>query len=205
MRLTQYFGQNDCTICWIQGVDKEWKLFARNSVAEIRLKVSPEHWNHCSGKTKPTYLPFRGISLSELAMNKLRHCGPDWLPSVFMLSQEKPCCTHAKWMHYWTQNHTSNHTCNASNNVTADYQLNVALWSLLHLEGHSIHFTSSWEIQEKTHPRYWLHSVAVSNRVSSCRIVVDHRDTKKAVKWQGLSILADPFQPLQGQSRYLEM
>ena len=31
------------TLCWIQGVDKEFKQFVENRVKETRGKVSPEH------------------------------------------------------------------------------------------------------------------------------------------------------------------
>ena len=48
------------TLCWIQGVDKEFKQFVENRVKEIRNKVSPEHWNHCPGKDNPADIPSRG-------------------------------------------------------------------------------------------------------------------------------------------------
>lgn len=74
---------------WIQGAHKEWKPFVHNRVEEIRKKVPPEQWSHCSGKTNPADLPSRGLSLLELSVSRLWSCGPDWIPTA-VLSQGEP-------------------------------------------------------------------------------------------------------------------
>ena len=51
-------------------------------MAEIRQKVSPGRWSHCSGETNPADLPSKGLSLLELSVSKLWHHGPEWLPAA---------------------------------------------------------------------------------------------------------------------------
>ena len=76
------FTDSRVALYWIQGVGKDWKPFIRNRVTEIRHKLTPECWNHCSGRTNPADLPSRGIPLNELVVSKLWQRGPDWLPMV---------------------------------------------------------------------------------------------------------------------------
>lgn len=76
------FTDSRVALYWIQGIDKEWKPFVRNRVAEIRQKVSPERWSHCPGETNPADLPSRGLPLLELAVSRLWRCGPEWLPAA---------------------------------------------------------------------------------------------------------------------------
>ena len=64
---------------WIRGVDKEWKPFVRNRVAEIQRHVSPDCWNHCPGETNPADLPSRGLTPLQLSSSKLWYNGPEWL------------------------------------------------------------------------------------------------------------------------------
>ena len=64
---------------WIRGVDKEWKPFVQNRVAEIRKHVSPDCWNHCPGETNPADLPSRGLTPLQLSSSKLWYNGPEWL------------------------------------------------------------------------------------------------------------------------------
>ena len=68
---------------------KDWKPFIRNRVNEIQCKLTPECWNHCSGRTNPSNLPSRCVPLNELSVSKLWQHGPDWLPRV-VSSEGKP-------------------------------------------------------------------------------------------------------------------
>lgn len=75
------FTDSQVSLYWIQGVQREWKPFVRNRVVEIRQRVPPDRWSHCSGDTNPADLPSRGLSLLELSVNTLWRCGPEWLPT----------------------------------------------------------------------------------------------------------------------------
>ena len=63
----------------IVGHGKEWKQFIQNRVLEIRELIPAEYWNHCSGTDNPMDIPSCGLTPSELSVNRLWHCGPDWL------------------------------------------------------------------------------------------------------------------------------
>jgi hypothetical protein len=54
-------------LCWIKGVDKEWKQFVQNRVLEIRKLVPVTQWRHCPGTKNPADIPSRGASTSELS------------------------------------------------------------------------------------------------------------------------------------------
>ena len=79
------FTDSRVALYWIQGMDKVWKPFIRNRVAEIRQGLTPECWNHCSGSTNHVDLPSRGMSLNELSVSKLWQHGLDWLPLEVLL------------------------------------------------------------------------------------------------------------------------
>ena len=64
---------------WIQGTHREWKQFVQNRTTEIRELLPSDCWKHCAGKDNPADSPSRGLSLSELAVNKLWREGPHWL------------------------------------------------------------------------------------------------------------------------------
>ncbi len=64
---------------WIQGVNKDWKLFVENRVQEIREKVSSELWSHCPGDQNPADIPTRKINVSQFAANTRWWEGPHWL------------------------------------------------------------------------------------------------------------------------------
>jgi hypothetical protein len=67
------------TLCWIHGVDKEFKQFVENRVREIRDIVPPESWNHCPGKDNPADIPSRGTRADVLKESKEWWNGPTWL------------------------------------------------------------------------------------------------------------------------------
>ena len=73
------FTDSKVALCWICGVDKDWKLFVQNRVAEIRRLLPPDCWRHCQGRDNPTDIPSRGCTPLELSVNKLWGAGPDWL------------------------------------------------------------------------------------------------------------------------------
>lgn len=54
-------------LCWIKGVDKEWKQFVQNRLIEIRKLVPVDHWRHCPGTQNPADVPSRGASTLELS------------------------------------------------------------------------------------------------------------------------------------------
>ena len=63
------FTDSQVTLFWIHGIDKEWKPFVRNRVAEFRRLVHPNCWSHCLGETNSTDLPSRGLTLLELSVS----------------------------------------------------------------------------------------------------------------------------------------
>ena len=64
---------------WIKGTGRDWKAFVQNRVEEIRKKVPPDRWKHCSGATNPADLPSRGSTIAELRVSRTWRFGPDWL------------------------------------------------------------------------------------------------------------------------------
>ena len=73
------YTDSTVALYWIRGTSKEWKPFVQNRVNEIRQKIPPDRWSHCSGVTNPADLPSRGMSMSELQVSRLWRFGPDWL------------------------------------------------------------------------------------------------------------------------------
>ena len=73
------FTDSQVTLCWIRGVDKDWKPFVENRVEEIRRLVSAQHWNHCPGRDNPADIPSRGLNPVEHSLSELWRNGPDWL------------------------------------------------------------------------------------------------------------------------------
>ena len=64
---------------WIEGVNKEWKLFVENRVQEIRSLVSPQLWSHCPGKENPADIPTRKVNLLQFVKETSWWDGPQWL------------------------------------------------------------------------------------------------------------------------------
>ena len=54
-------------LCWIKGVDKEWKQFVQNRVVEIRKLVPFACWKHCPGTRNPADIPSRGVLTTEFS------------------------------------------------------------------------------------------------------------------------------------------
>jgi hypothetical protein len=73
------FTDSTVTLHWILGVDKNWKAFVHNRVAEIRRLFPPACWNHCPGQDNPADIPSRGLTPQELASSQLWASGPTWL------------------------------------------------------------------------------------------------------------------------------
>ena len=72
------YTDSQVALYWIRGT-KEWKLFVKNRVTEIRQQVPSEHWSHCPCSQNPADLPSRGLSPLELSVNQLWRRGPEWL------------------------------------------------------------------------------------------------------------------------------
>ena len=65
------YTDSQIALCWIKGLDKEWKPFIRNRILEIRKLVPIEQWRFCPGRENPADLPSRGIATTELCDNTL--------------------------------------------------------------------------------------------------------------------------------------
>lgn len=76
------FTDSKVALCWIRGLEKEWKPFVQNRVNEIRKLVATECWHHCPGKENPADVPSRGSTPSELNSNVQWRHGPSWLVSL---------------------------------------------------------------------------------------------------------------------------
>ena len=64
---------------WIEGVNKEWKLFVENRVQEIRSPVSPQLSSHCPGMENPADIPTRKVNLLQFVKETIWLDGPQWL------------------------------------------------------------------------------------------------------------------------------
>ena len=62
---------------WINGQDRSWKPFVQNRVAEIRRRVPPSRWRHCTGETNLADAPSIGQNMADIIMNPLWFTGPE--------------------------------------------------------------------------------------------------------------------------------
>ena len=58
---------------WIAGQGKEWKQVIQICVLEIQELIFAEYWYYCLGADNIADV------YSEHSVNKMWHCGPDWL------------------------------------------------------------------------------------------------------------------------------
>ena len=73
------WSDSEVALCWIRGIDKEWKQFVQNRVKEIRSLLPVESWRYCPTDSNPTDVPSRGMDSSQLAGNTLWVMDPEWL------------------------------------------------------------------------------------------------------------------------------
>jgi len=73
------WSDSEVALCWIRGIDKEWKLSVQNRVKEIRSLLPVESWRYCPTDSNPADVPSRGTNSSQLAENTLWVMGPEWL------------------------------------------------------------------------------------------------------------------------------
>ena len=86
------YTDSQIALCWIRGVDREWKPFVHNRVKEIHCNVHPSLWGHCPGVLNPADLPTRGLTTLELSVNQLWRQGPDWLGMDLPWTDSEPTC-----------------------------------------------------------------------------------------------------------------
>ena len=75
------FTDSQVALCWIKGVEKDWKPFVQHRVDEVRRLVPPQSWSHCPGKENPADIPSRGLGPTDLSLSKRWRNGPEWLSS----------------------------------------------------------------------------------------------------------------------------
>ena len=101
----QCYTDSQVALYWIRGTTKEWKPFVNNRVSEIRRRVHPDCWSHCSGALNPADLPSRGLTSLELSVSQLWRRGPEWMQTGSdpnsdsgILAQGMPseCCAELK-------------------------------------------------------------------------------------------------------------
>ena len=71
----------EIALYWITRVDREYKQFLQNRVAEIRKLVEGDHWRHVPSELNPADIASRGSVPSKLKENKLWWNGPPFLAS----------------------------------------------------------------------------------------------------------------------------
>ena len=64
---------------WIKGQSKQYKPFVANRTGMIHEFSSPNQWKYIPTKDNPADLTSRGVSVTELAQNKLWWEGPSFL------------------------------------------------------------------------------------------------------------------------------
>ena len=72
----------EIVLCWINGIEKQYKQFVQNRISEIRENVETESWYHISGIQNIADLPSRGCTLKWLSDDDLTEkwlFGPSWL------------------------------------------------------------------------------------------------------------------------------
>ena len=79
--ISRCYTDSIVALCWIKGMNREWKIFVENRVQEIRNLVVPSLWSHCPGQQNPADIPTREIN-PVLLQNKVDWWkGPKWLVS----------------------------------------------------------------------------------------------------------------------------
>ena len=63
------FIDSQVALCWIRNVERSWRPFVQNRVAEIRSLLPVACWKHISGFENPADLPSRGSTPLELLVN----------------------------------------------------------------------------------------------------------------------------------------
>ena len=79
LKVVRYWTDSIAALFWIQGLSKEWKLFIKNRVQEVRRRVDHSLWSHCPGKENPADLPTRWSDPTQLATNSHWWNGLEWL------------------------------------------------------------------------------------------------------------------------------
>ena len=86
------FTDSRVALCWIIGLDKDWKPFVQKRVNEICEGVPVTSWSHCLDTLNPADLPSRGLTTEELSRSTLWRGGPDLsqIPENVQLSDDLP-------------------------------------------------------------------------------------------------------------------
>ena len=82
VKINRLFCLTDSSVAlsWIQIVEKSYKQFVENRVAEIRKLTKKESWYHISGEENIADLPSRGCLPGQLMqMSKKWFQGPEWM------------------------------------------------------------------------------------------------------------------------------
>lgn len=64
---------------WINGTEKEYKVFVQNRVVEIRKLVDPKSWRHVPSEQNPADILSRGSLASDLKEMRSWWSGPEFL------------------------------------------------------------------------------------------------------------------------------
>ena len=79
MKKIPCWSDSEEALCWIRGIDTEWKQFVHNRVKEITSLLPVESWRSCSTESNPADVPSKGMNSSQLAENIFWVMGPEWL------------------------------------------------------------------------------------------------------------------------------
>ncbi|CAG4984218.1 unnamed protein product [Colias eurytheme] len=74
-----HWSDSSVVLAWINSNPNKLKTYVANRIGEIQELTSPQSWRYVPTKSNPADLISRGLNGSQLPLNDLWWCGPDFL------------------------------------------------------------------------------------------------------------------------------